>query len=490
MKKIVSYTLCGLFSSLLANGQTSQDALRYSESAYLGTARVASMGGSFGALGADASAIGINPAGLAIYRRSELSFTPSVVLRNNETSFFGNSMSDSKYNFNIGQMGLVLAAKPTNADQHGWRALNFSITYNRLANYNSKSSYSGFNPSNSMLDYFIQNANTGKGTQAQNLDPFFENLAYQTYLINPIDSVDTTHYYSEIPFGGVLQRKNTGTSGSMNEFLASLAGNYKDRLYLGASLGYQVLSFTENTSYQEVDQEDSIANFRSFVFDQRVNTEGAGAYLRIGMLYKPADWVKLGGSIQTPTLFKMEDTYRSTMKSDLDTTGTHDFTADGAYKYEFSSPLKATASIGFLMGKQACVNIDYETLNYSEARFSSAGDAFFDTNNAIDATYRSTSTIRLGAEYRWDNLSFRGGYFMSGSPFKQGIAQPGFDFSSKGFAAGIGIRDDHYFLDLGYTCRYTDTYYRSYSLMQEAVEGAKTHVTNQQFIVTLGYKFL
>ena len=56
--------------------QTSADALRYSFITPGGTARFVSMGGAFGALGADFSAIGYNPAGLGVYRSSEFTITP------------------------------------------------------------------------------------------------------------------------------------------------------------------------------------------------------------------------------------------------------------------------------------------------------------------------------------------------------------------------------------------------------------------------------
>lgn len=489
MKKKLLFSAIGLFTIGATFAQTSIDALRYSQTGYMGSARATAMGGSFGALGAEISAIGINPAGLSLYRRSEISISPAVFLRKNATSFFGNTSNDTKYNFNLGELGLVIATKPVNADKHGWQSINLSIAYNKLANFSSVSSYSGFNASNSLLDYFIQSTNAGNGTQPSNLDPFTANLAYQSFLINPIDSADTTHYYSEIKNGGVLQRRNVNANGSIGECLASMAGNYKDKLYIGASVGYQILSFSETSSYKESDQNDSLSNFNSFVYDQQLTTEGSGVYLRFGMLFKPVEWIKVGGSIQTPTIFTMSDTYSSNIKSDLDSGGAYDFSAEGAYKYELTTPLRSTASIGFLIGKLGCFNIDYENVNYSESRFSSASNAFFDTNNDINNTYRSASTLRMGGEYRWDNLSFRGGYFMSESPFKQGKAQSGYDFSSIGYSAGIGIRDDNYFLDFAFTNRSTTEYYRNYSLINEEVEGAKTKSNTQHFMMTLGYKF-
>ena len=76
MKRIASLILA-LTAAGIVSAQTDLDALRYSQSSLAGTARYISMGGAFGALGADMSSISTNPAGLGIYRRSEFSFSPA-----------------------------------------------------------------------------------------------------------------------------------------------------------------------------------------------------------------------------------------------------------------------------------------------------------------------------------------------------------------------------------------------------------------------------
>ena len=53
-----------------AFSQSQLDAFKYSQTELNGTARYLGMGGAFGALGGDISAMNTNPAGLAIYKRS------------------------------------------------------------------------------------------------------------------------------------------------------------------------------------------------------------------------------------------------------------------------------------------------------------------------------------------------------------------------------------------------------------------------------------
>ena len=54
-----------------AFSQSQLDAFKYSQTELNGTARYLGMGGAFGALGGDISAMNTNPAGLAIYKSSE-----------------------------------------------------------------------------------------------------------------------------------------------------------------------------------------------------------------------------------------------------------------------------------------------------------------------------------------------------------------------------------------------------------------------------------
>ena len=68
--------VCGLSYSFVA-AQNEVDAARYSSFTSGGTARSLGMAGAFSAVGADLSSTWLNPAGLALYRRSEIAFTPT-----------------------------------------------------------------------------------------------------------------------------------------------------------------------------------------------------------------------------------------------------------------------------------------------------------------------------------------------------------------------------------------------------------------------------
>ena len=68
-----------LFSQVMSY---SDQAVLFSTEDHLGTARFMGMSGAFGALGNDLTAVEINPAGVAVYNRSE--FASSIAYRDSK----------------------------------------------------------------------------------------------------------------------------------------------------------------------------------------------------------------------------------------------------------------------------------------------------------------------------------------------------------------------------------------------------------------------
>src|SRR5690554_22480 len=72
----ILFSLSLLAGPLYAQGEV--DAARFSREDLHGTARAMSMGGAFGALGGDQTGVSINPAGIAVYRSSEVVGTLNI----------------------------------------------------------------------------------------------------------------------------------------------------------------------------------------------------------------------------------------------------------------------------------------------------------------------------------------------------------------------------------------------------------------------------
>jgi hypothetical protein len=90
--------------SLTVQSQNLSEILNLTTDIPNGTARFESMGGAFGALGGDLSAININPAGSAVFIDNQYGFTLSSEKKENKTIFFNNSVekNDNKFSFNQG----------------------------------------------------------------------------------------------------------------------------------------------------------------------------------------------------------------------------------------------------------------------------------------------------------------------------------------------------------------------------------------------------
>lgn len=489
MKNINSFALILSCAITTLNAQTVDDALRYSQLQVIGTARNAAMGGAFGALGGDFSVSSINPAGLAVYRSSEFSVTPSVFGSNASALYNGIRMDDSRINMNFSNVGFV-SANVFNESGGGWVSTSFAAGYNRTNNFHRNIAISGTNYTSSLLDVFIRQANSGGGLPPDDLDPFGALLAFQTNLIFDVDTMNDSYLYtSDIPGGGengVTQKNSIGTSGGTGETVFSFAGNYDDRLYLGATIGYSTIRYNFFSSYREDAIEDTIID--SFTYNNEFITRGGGFNLKIGFLYRVMDWFRLGGAVHTPTFYSLTDNYGSTMTSRFQPGYTsYDATESntGNFNYKLQTPMRAIGSMAFVIGKKGLISADYEYVDYSSARFSSSSQDFgMNENISIRETLTAVSNIRVGAEWKFDPFSIRGGYSLQSNPYRNNINEG----SINSYSIGFGIREQALSLDFAYVLsQMTNHKYYIYdpSLVNPALINFNTHA----ILATLGYRF-
>ena len=487
MKKRILNTVFIFGLIIETTAQTDVDALRYSGSSTTGTARFTAMSGAFGALGGDFSSIAQNPAGIAIYRSSEFTFTPSINVGKTSSTFLGNNSDERKYNFNIGNVGLVYTRiLPDNGNSSGWKSWNFGIGYNRLTGFHNRTYYEGLNTSNSLLDRFAENAT---GNDPADLDPYNEYLAYNSYMINPDPNLV---YSGVIPDGQEIQQRSSESRGAIGETIIVFGGNYSNKLYIGGALGLKNLRYVESSTYEETDPDTAIPYFSRLKFQQDLTTRGVGVDLKFGMIYRVSDFFRMGVAVETPTWYTMHDIYKTSLTGKLDTGSVRTFNSespDGEFDYEFTSPFLASASMAFVIKTQGLISIDYQFSDYGESRFDASGISFSDVNSLILKKYKETHTIRIGTEWLYQNFAFRGGYSMSTSPFNSSYAVSGSDFARTGISAGIGYREDNLFLDLGYARIQSNEFYQPYTLSTEEVPGVKNKVVTSNFTFTFGVKF-
>ncbi|MEO0312003.1 MAG: hypothetical protein RIQ89_1660, partial [Bacteroidota bacterium] len=342
---IIAFCLM-LINSISA--QSDVDMLRYAQPYIVGTARHVGMAGSFGALGGDFSTLATNPAGIAVYKRSEFSFSPSIVNINTQSSFLNGGGSDDKLNFNFGTVGFVTTASTrVKKDAPGWRSWSFGMGYNRIANFNSRHYFEGFNNQNSLMDFFAEAAN---GSSINNLDPLGSGLAYNTYLIDTANNGTT---YLPYVSDSLLQQQNFEGSGSAGELNLAFGGNYNDQFFIGGSFNFTHLRYFETRFYSESDSKNLYADYNGFNYNTDFTARGAGFNFKLGVIYKPINFLRLGAAFHTPTIYRVNESYSYQMIADFDgVNAAFDSRrlATGDYRYGLQTPMKGLLSLGLVIG--------------------------------------------------------------------------------------------------------------------------------------------
>jgi len=459
--------------------QNEIDALRYSQLVRGGTARYTSMGGAFGALGGDFSVLSANPAGIGIYRRSEFTFTPSFFTQKTTSNFKGNFLDDYKYNVNFNNAGIILAYYEPEA-KNAWKGISFGFGYNKLANFNNRISMSGKNISNSLLDVYIADVQKAGGDTSA-MDAFGTQLALSTGAI----WIDSGFVYHNLMYVyGEEQSKSVTSSGSIGETVFSLGGNYSDRLFLGATFGIPHINYHEESTYQEVADTNAWNGFQSFELNQDSRTTGAGFNFKLGMIYKPVDWFRIGGAIHSPTYFQMHDDWNSDMKTRISDKTYSSSSPNGLYDYSLITPMRAIGSVGFVIRKIGLVGIDYEFVDYPSATLRSGKYKYMDENKAIRNKYTEGNNIRFGTEWRLQPISIRAGAAYYSSPFQHGSGNDG---SRIDYSAGIGFRDEIFFMDFSYVLSQTRENYYFYDA--SITTPSANSLKSSALFMTLGFKF-
>lgn len=480
--------------------QTDVDAIRYSQMVPSATARSLGMGGAFGALGADFSVLSNNPAGIAFYRKSEFTITPAFGNTSTESSYLGRKTSDNKFNFNLGNIGLIYAY-PKEDSKSDWRGWAFGIGYNKLNSFHSASIYEGVNSNNSLLDSYVQDANGNIPDELASTYAFGADLAWQTYLIDTLPG-SLTNYFSAIPEGGALQRRIKETRGSSGEAVLSFGGNYKDKVFWGLTLGFPYVRYHEDIVYEEIDQADDITqttpgidssyaafyNFESFTLTQNVATSGNGFHAKFGLIIRPNEWLRFGTAIHSPAYYSMHDEYITYMHANFSGESYDYETPFGIFDYHLTTPFRASGSLALIYQQKGVFSIDYEFADYSSAKLSPGYD-FLDVNQIIRNVYTQGHNIRAGAEWKYGVFAFRLGAGYQTGIIKSNLSSSDTDQHKFTYSGGFGIREESYFIDLGYSLTSGNEFYRQYSLTDESVEGAFSKIRDHRLLLTLGFRF-
>ena len=491
MKKSI-YIVLMLLLGFSSYGQLATDILRYGQTSHIGTARSLGVGNSMSALGGDFTAAAQNPAGIAGIRFSEFSFgmgttatTTRAVLLNTGTDV---SYSSSVAPFSINHAHIVVAEHDRNMS--GWRGISFGVGFNRLANYNREFYYDGISPG-TITERF---ANQADGLFPDELNGFEDGLAYEVGAIYP-SSQDETIYLTDFIEGEPVSKSQLVQSrGSLNELTLNLGMNYEDKLYLGFAGNIVSLDYSEDKVYSETDEvTNSNAIFETLDFEEDLSIDGSGFNAKFGVIYKPNFNIRLGTSIQTPTVIEIDEEYTTALDYAYTLNGYQNFveySPEGFFNYKVRTPWRFNAGAAFIAKKIGFISMNAEYIDYKSSRFNfhntlSEADITYEgeLNNTIRRDFSSAWDLSVGSEIRLDKFRLRlgGGYF--GSPF--GSEAVGINH----YNAGIGFHSGRVFLDLGGEYSTFSEGYRPYVVSSNYGQSVDIDGNNLVISATFGVKF-
>jgi hypothetical protein len=476
-----------LISSVLisqfTNGQYHIDALRFSKETLNGTARFMSMGGAFGSLGGNPSSLNFNPAGVSVYTSSEFSFSFDFSDIETSTKFHNTNVLSVDSKNSIPNLNYI-SANIFDPNEFGdWNRLNFAIGYNKLDDYNETTYILANQNEHSLASNFLNNA---QGYYPENLNLFNELLAFNTYLIDTISGNNSTYFSYVDPLSEKNQSYYSIKSGQKNEFYLSFGSAYKDKLFMGMTIGFPWIQFNQFSNISEYFINDSVDstnsnNIESFSYNSNLWVSGSGINLKLGLIYQIDENLRYGFAIHTPTAFQIQEEFSSRLITSFQNNIFESESGLGFFDYDLSTPFKILNSVSYIFDKKAILSIDYEYLDYSSLNLNSDFYNLSESNQDIAYYYSVASNIRIGGEFRiHPQFSLRGGYAYYGSPFL-GMNERNIEV----FSFGGGLRINQYFLDFAVVNSFNEDVLSLYN----SAPNSSITTSKNQITWTAGFKF-
>jgi len=463
------------------------DALKFSQTNFGSTARFKGMGGAQIGVGGDMSSLGANPAGLGLFTKSEFSLTPEFNNMIGNANYLDRQTESTKDRLNLNHIGAVFYSPSYRTrgqdTQKGIISTVFGIGYNRNNDFAADFNYEGQNPSNSVVDYFSELANS-TGIDRDGL----ASMAYDSYLIDE----DARGFY---PITEVNNRQAKGEmrSGSTSELTASGAINISNQVYIGASVGLVNVRYINDSKFVEAGVTTANDAY-SLSFRQSQETTGSGYNARLGMIFRAADNFRIGATLQSPSWLFIQDNTTMVLDATIATGQNAGTSANQPVNYVFNyrvrTPLKAALGASYVVAGKALISADIDFVDYSSIRFSTdqglEPETIMDENSIVRDNYKSATNYRVGAEYKVNPLfSIRGGYGLNGSAIKGDTDY----FASNYYTGGLGYRVDNYYFDLAYQRVETNTDLAPYELNDFSEPVANIKTTRNNVFLTFGVRF-
>ena len=487
MKKILLCTISAALSMPLM-AQDAYDAANIATLDLNGTARYVGMGGALDALGADISTISTNPAGMGLFRHSDVRFTLGLVSQQDAKSVSGAKPT----NMSFDQAGFVWSNRTGSSSY-----LNFAFNYHKSRNFNHIIAASNaFAPTKTFTDKdgFIgsgQNVQTAikafngyfnKDNEDQDGVNYYESQIDNTYY-NLLTFEDASKNVSYYPLTATDFTLNKGQKGYMSNFDFSLSGNANNRVFWGFTFGIHGVHYESFTDYREnLEAGQTLPNGVSptvaGMTDER-SIKGTGFDVKGGVIVRPIEdsSFRFGLSLASPTWYSLTTSNYLTAYVDEKRNSSE------SYKFRYTTPWNVGVSLGHTIEDFLALGLcyDYSFFTSADMRYiissgytgnESRSDAAM--NDEIGQCFRGTHTLKVGAELRPDPaFAIRVGYNFVSSPFRsnddayrnQKVYSPGVYYASSTdyvnwkpthrITAGLGTKINKFSIDFAYQYQVT-----------------------------------
>lgn len=316
-----------LVFSLHSRPLYAQDLDRITERGIIGTARYVGFGGAMTAIGGDPSAVHDNPAGLGLYRRFEVLLSLDETI--DKTKQVGASNTYLRSSFRLPHASLVFSFPSAATSDQGVQFNNLMLSFRRLQTYNRTYQASG-----------TDGASLGALVDQPSI-PW--NIPFCTLPTNKTNSLSVRE------------------AGYLDEFAFDWSMNISNQWYVGAGVRVQSYSLSSNGDYYETF--DSI-NAEGKALDIENETglilSGVSCNLSAGIIYRPVRWLRLGLSMQTPSLGFLRTSTTGTFSARTDSVrfsyAPNLSDRDGS----FHMPWRSSVSAAFQIGAYGMLALQYD----------------------------------------------------------------------------------------------------------------------------------
>lgn len=399
---------------LAASAQSAIEAINLTQSDMKGTARFMSMGGAFGALGGDLSTLSQNPAGIGVYRSSDIGFTLNLDMQSAQADAQGFSVNTNQTKFLLSNIGAVFTLK---LNSNSCPNLNFGFTYNKDASFNRRIRGSFPHLQNSISNYIAGLTNYGPYqnqswtendlTANGNYNPWSDGgapwmaiLGYNGFLTTPTGDPDNPNWVGQ--WG--QQTSGSGDfdwleSGSVDSYNIALGGNIANVVYWGMDFDITHMNYnlqniwTEDLQNAYVEGDGGILDpiKAKYSLNTYYQAKGTGFNYKLGIIVKPIQELRLGFAFHTPTWYNLTEYYGGALNYRYAdqapaSVAYNPIRYDDKYSpgqttsnsFNFRTPWKFMVSAAGVIGGKFIISADYEWTGYSGMRFSEPNDGYYD----------------------------------------------------------------------------------------------------------------